>query len=211
VVDRVASERLPWDSALRVALLNQSDLGVALCGTDGVLAELNPVLESMLGAPYMPSRAETWSRCYHLCDVDGEPLAPAGDPLARAARGEHVVDEVISARPPGADLRYLRCNATHLRHADGTMAGAVVFVTDATREISQRRELDALRERLVETVNHELRTPIAVVKGHVELLQDTHDDLTPAGQWSVRGIVTGLARLEAVLDSIQDLAERSTR
>lgn len=89
------------------------------------------------------------------------------------------------------------------------MAGAVVFVADATGEITQRRQLAALREQLVETVNHERRTPVAIIKGHVELLHDEHAACSPTAHWSLEAITRGLARLEEVPDSIRDLADRT--
>lgn len=205
------AERLSMDAALRRALLAQSELGVALCGADGVLTAANPALESMLGVPYVRSGPTAWSRCFHLCDEDGGPLPPGGDPLARAVRGERVIDEVVSARPPDGTVRFLRCNASRLHHADGTVAGAVVFVADATAEISQRRGLDVLREQLVETVNHELRTPVAIIKGHVELLQVDHAACSATAHWSLDAIARGLERLEEVLNSIRDLADQTAR
>lgn len=199
------SDHLP----LREALLAQCELGVAFCEADGELAAINPALETMLGAHGQPSGPESWSACFHLYDESGEhPLPPLADPLARAVHGERVVDEIVAARPPG-QLRFLRCNAHRLHHDDGTVAGAVVFVADATDEVTRHRKLDSLRDRLVETVNHELRTPVAVIKGHVELLQDEHAACSPTAQWSLEAITRGLARLEEVLDSIRELADRA--
>ncbi|HEY6933038.1 MAG TPA: histidine kinase dimerization/phospho-acceptor domain-containing protein [Marmoricola sp.] len=63
----------------------------------------------------------------------------------------------------------------------------------------------------METVNHELRTPVAVVKGHVELLQESRDCLPPTAQWSLEAITRGVQRLETVLASIRELADRTAR
>lgn len=197
---------------LREALLNQCEVGVALCDADGALAAINRRLEALLGSNYHPSRPEDWSAAFHLYDDSGEYLLPpCEDPLARAVRGEAVVDQVVAVRPPGEAIRFLRCNATRIHHSDGEVAGAVVFVADATQEITQRRALDTLREQLVETVNHELRTPVAVVKGHAELLEELRADLPPRAHWSLDAITRGLTRLEAVLDSIRQLADQTTR
>lgn len=198
---------------LREALLAQCELGVAFCEADGELAAINPALETLLGTHGQPSGPESWSACFHLYDESGEhPLPPLADPLARAVHGERVVDEIVAARPPGQRLRFLRCNAHRLHHHDGSLAGAVVFVADATSEVTQRRALDALREQLVETVNHELRTPVAVIKGHVELLQEhDHTACCPDSQWSLEAIARGLTRLEEVLDTIRELADRGAQ
>jgi signal transduction histidine kinase len=198
------------DGALRAALLGQREFGVAVCDANGLLTELNPTLEAMLGARYQPMGPARRPSYFNLCDEGGaHPLDEEETPLARALRGERVVDEVISARPPGRPIRFLRCNASRLYDAEGVMAGAVVFVADVTAEVEKRHALDALRERLVETVNHELRTPVCTVKGHVELLDGARDRLTPEARWSVDALARGMSRLERALDMIRELADRA--
>ena len=46
------------------------------------------------------------------------------------------------------------------------------MVRDVTAERMAQRDQEQLREWLVETINHELRTPLAKIIGHAEILQD---------------------------------------
>lgn len=198
------------DEALWAALISQQEVGVAVCDADGILAELNPLLEEMLGEPYQRTKPEEWTCLYHLYDENDRPLAPDDTPLLQALRDEPVIDRVISSRPPDGSVRYLRCNAARLHDRRGRSAGAVVFVADVTASVKESQRLDALREQIVETVNHELRTPAAVIKGHLELLGEVDVDLPPAARFHLEPLQRAAARLEEVLNTIRELTDRTT-
>lgn len=200
------------DSALRSALLAQHDIGVAVCDGDGVLVEYNTALAAIIRLPYERTHLEEWAAHYHLYDLGGERLLEPGDvPLARALRGEPVRDQVVATRAPGSTTRWVRCNGSQLLDAQGRVAGAVVFTVDVTAAFLERRELDGLRDRLIDTVNHELRTPAAALVGHVELLHDMRDRLPADAAWSVDALTRNLERLEQTLDCLSQLADAATR
>lgn len=202
------SERDAVTVPLTSAVLAQREIGVAVCDPSGLLLEQNGALRDMLGVGYDALRSEQWPSRYHLYTEDGSrPLEPEETPLARALQGEAVVDAVISVLRPDSAPRYLRCSGTRIHHPDGEIAGAVCFVVDATAPIRLRHELDALRERLIDTVNHELRTPAAALVGHVELLRDLCEELPPPAAWSVEALSRNLARMQAILDRISDMAD----
>jgi PAS domain S-box-containing protein len=197
------------DDALWAVLISQQELGVAVCDADELLVELNPALEEMLGERYQPAKPEEWGQLYHLYDEDGEPLARDDAPLLQALRGEPVVDRVISTRTAAGSVRHLRCNGAQLHDRRGCAAGAVVFVADVTAAVRQRRQLESLREQLVEVVNHELRTPAAVIKGHAELLDDLREELPGAATTHLDAILRGVERLEGVLYAIRELTDET--
>jgi two-component system phosphate regulon sensor histidine kinase PhoR len=64
--------------------------------------------------------------------------------------------------------RILRVRGTALRDAGGQSVGAVIVVNDVTHY----RKLENLRRDFVANVSHELKTPIASIKGFVETLLD---------------------------------------
>jgi PAS domain S-box-containing protein len=195
--------------ALWAALIGQPEVGVALCDAEGLLVGLNPALEAMLGAPYQRTKPEEWSGVYHLFDEHDRPLTHENSPLLQALRGETVVDRVLSVRRGEGSGRYLRCHGARLHDHRGNSAGALVFAADVTAAVVQREELASLREQLVEVVNHELRTPVAVIKGHVELLDDLHEALPETATRHLEPIVRAVERLDGVLHSIRELADRS--
>lgn len=196
-------------AALIAALFNQQEFGVGVCGSDGVLTTMNPALEATMGERYEPTTEATWAQCYHLHDEEGRPLPSGGDPLARALRGEQVTDEVVSVRRPGEPVRFIRCNALQLRDEAGEVLGAAVFVLDVTRPLTEQHRLDELRDRLVTAVNHEVRTPLAVVGAHLELLEDLEEHLPEPARWSLDAMRRAAGRLGQVVHAISDIADQS--
>lgn len=194
------------DAALREAVLAQPDIGVAICNEEGVLVAVNEAMQSMLCAGYKRTFAEAWSEQYGLHDSTGTtPLKPFEDPLGRAVRGEVVLGQLVSVHTDDG-LRVLQCRA-HQLEEQGEVLGGVVFASDVTAEMARHRRLIALREKLIQTVNHELRTPLAAARGHLELLQDGQEVLPGDVQWSVDGVSRGLERLQAVVESLREVTD----
>jgi signal transduction histidine kinase len=81
-------------------------------------------------------------------------------------------------------------------------------VQDVTAEIESALRAETLRKRLVETINHEFRTPLAALLGHVELIHDHRDrreDLDPdLAQW-LDAIDRSAWRLRDLLDEVAEL------
>lgn len=198
------------DEALWAALIGQTEVGVAVCDAQGVLVELNPALEGMLGVPFRRTMPEQWADTYHLFDEQDRPLQRDDAPLVQALRGEHVVDRVISTRLVDGTVRYLRCNGARLHDRRGNATGAVAFVADVTAAVVQRRALEALRDQLVEIVNHELRTPTAVIKGHLELLDELAEALPEIANMHLEPMGRAVERLDDVLHTITELADRAS-
>ena len=190
-------------------LMTHTPVGLAVSNAEGVVELCSPHLDAMLGRPTLQGRdQEGWTSAYDVRAADGvTPLQPEDFPLARAVNGEMVTDAVIvSIRPDGRRL-YLRCNASPLRDESDEIVGAVVLVQDVTAERTAHEAQMQLREQLVETVNHEIRTPLAKIIGHAELIQDERENLLPAISKSVDTIVSAAAELYGLADDISDLAE----
>lgn len=65
-------------------------------------------------------------------------------------------------------------------HLTETQIGNRLLFTIAVRDITERRELDRLRDEFIATVSHELRTPLAAIMGYTEtLLGERPGPLTP--------------------------------
>lgn len=199
------------EMALLDGLLQQPHMAVGVCDADGVLQMMSPAMERLLGLAYRPNRKPIWERAFHLYDEQGRRLPRNATPLARTVRGETVTDQVVSVRRPGQPVRWGLANGFQLHGEDHEAIGAAVLVLDITARAEEMRRLDDLRDRLVETVNHEVRTPVAKLKGHVELLEDAVASLPEPVQWSFGAIRRATRRLDDVVATISDLAEQSQR
>ncbi|WP_409345326.1 two-component system histidine kinase PnpS [Paenibacillus sp. MBLB4367] len=76
---------------------------------------------------------------------------------------EHVRDEIIFYYP---EERILEVNLSPMSHVDGEWAGVLIVLHD----ITAMRRLERMRSEFVANVSHELKTPIAAVKGFAETL-----------------------------------------
>lgn len=199
------------------ALLRQDQIGVAFSDERGEV-RFNARLERMLGPP--PQCGPTdWPALMHLYDEHGAaPLDPRHAPLARARAGELVVESHVTVRAPGQPVRRLSCTAAPLALPEGS---AIVFVTDLAEEATEEQlaaEMAALRQRhhaslegfqqlashLLSSINHQLRTPLGVLVGNLELLEQL--DAVDADRR--RAMLESLQRAGAALE---DIAREITR
>lgn len=64
---------------------------------------------------------------------------------------------------------------------------------------------------LARLVHHELRTPLAVVVGHLELLSDRAGELPAELRWSVHALERAVHRLDGAVAMTCDLVESHDR
>lgn len=197
--------------ALFEILTKHTSLAVATSDADGTLTMMTPALERILGHAYCPWAENDLPDVLHLFHQDGQtPLLPEEMPIAKARRGETVIDEVVAARPRdhAEGPVFLRCNAEPLRDDAGGIRGAFALVIDITEEWCARSRQAELRDRLIETVNHELRTPVTKLLGHAELLlQSERDDLPPRTRTSVDAMSRAARDLAGLCDTISQLVD----
>lgn len=189
-------------------LMKQTDIGIAATDASGRMTLLSPGLRTIFGPKAQMSSEADFVETFGLYADDGVTrLSPEDVPLTRARRGELVRDAVISARLGDGTQVYLRCNGAPLRAQDGSIDGAVVLVDDITAERRADAERTKLRDRLVDTINHEFRTPLAKLMGHTELLVDLGEDLPPDAQRSLAGIASASRTLDDLVHTISSLVD----
>ncbi len=141
--------------------------------------------------------------------------APVGRPLWEVVRQRALLDAVKRAlRDPephreeihwsGKTVRNLTVHAARLPPSipDGLPRGAVVVLHDT----SELRRLERLRQDFVANVSHELKTPLSVIKAHVETLIDgAIEDVQNRGRF-LDQIARQSDRLQALILDLLSLA-----
>ena len=196
---------------LHLALEN-TGVGLVACDGSGMLTIISPPLQELFDMTYEAAAEPYYVDRIPLFRSDGVTELPHDEvPLVRAGRGEFVRDAAISTRRRDGSLVHLKCNAVPLRDDDGSGAGAIALVQDVTAETDVAGRAEALRKRLVATINHEFRTPLAALLGHVELIhdhRDRRDDLDPELVCWLGAIERSGWRLRDLLEEVAELVNR---
>ena len=134
------------------AMIGSLAEGVLAVGPDGTVTVANDAANRYLG---LPEGAES-------ARLDALPAAILDAVLEARGEGAPGVDRRQVVMPDGVELEI-----TVARLAADRDAGTVITL----RDVTEQRRLERARRDLVANVSHELKTPIAALKGFLELLE----------------------------------------
>jgi signal transduction histidine kinase len=108
--------------------------------------------------------------------IDGTPITQDDHPMYVALRtGISVYDQEIGVVLPSADKIYISINAAPIVDEQGQISGGIVTFTDVTN----RRKILQQKDDFISVASHELKTPIASLKGALQLLDRKLPDISP--------------------------------
>jgi len=139
--------------------------------------------------------------------LDGSDCAPEDQPLARAVFRQEIVrgeQLIVTNAATGREVPIL-VNSAPLSERRGIPAGGVAVFQD----ITPLHDLDRQRDQFLAAVSHDLRTPVAVIKGRTNLLQRSLvRSERPDFEEVAKGLQTiddSTARLVRLVDELLDL------
>ena len=131
---RRADAALGASEARLAAVFDSLPVGVAVAGGDGAIVLANHAMGRYLPTGIMPSRDERRHDCWTVFGADGQVLARADYPGARALRGERVVPGVEALyRDDDGHESWTHITSVPIVDADGAIVGQVSAVTDIDR------------------------------------------------------------------------------
>jgi len=134
--------------------------------------------------------------------LDDTALAAEELPLARALSGETVMNAAFWTERGGRKI-FMRSNATPIRGASGEIVGAV----SVERDVSSAVEFDKLKDQFIRVAAHELKTPVAIMKGYADLLLRSSERLPPALAGSLEAIERGAGRIDRLVNDLLDVSQ----
>ncbi|MDR7276413.1 ATP-binding protein [Catenuloplanes atrovinosus] len=201
---RASARAVEAQRAYLVQVLDLLDLTVVTCDASGAVVHMNRSGRSRFDGPAVIHVRDTIEPL-GLSKPDGTPLTAEEAPLLRALRDESVQAEEIVRTMPDGTVRRLLAHARALRDPDGAIVGAVSCAYDVT----------ALREREAELaafagiVAHDLKNPLAMVIGYVDLLLDELSDAPTVTEEQLRTLSRVAAtgrRMRRLIDDLLGMA-----
>lgn len=157
--------------------------------------------------------SQRWLEDFRLREVDviGRTLeevfpqipAPRREAYARALQGEHCRNEEDLIVYQDGSTDWMRWEAIPWPYGKGEIRGIIVFY----EIITARRELEKRKDEFISLASHELKTPVATLKGFTQLLlrrlkkQGQTQSLEPLDKMS-----TQLDKLTSLINDLLDLS-----
>lgn len=145
------------------------------------------------------------SRAGRLRRLDGSMLGVDDLPLHRAVRqGVTVREQFVLQTPAGSEI-FMYATAVPLQSEERVTGGVVV-----ARNITELMELDRLKDQFLAMAAHELKTPLAIIKGGLQSLagrSKTPDAAKAAVDGALARIGRGADRIDQVVTDLLDVSQ----
>ncbi len=179
------------------ALLDSAADGILILSPGHIIERCNPAFARMLGLPVDQIRGAKHEEIIHwVPGVKGPTLEQAeagGWPLTPNAT---LYVEGDIQRPGGLPLA-IGITYASLMSPEGVLLNIIATVRDITRF----REAEEIKSTFVSVVSHELKTPVALIKGYVGTLRRTD------AAWDREIVEDSLAVIEEEADRLTELIE----
>jgi signal transduction histidine kinase len=204
-------EQISDERRLLAAIIDNSAEGIMILDGGGRVRQVNRALAHMTGWGPEEVAGRPAAEVLGLRDRNGDPVPLPGVPDRRTSRSDqsrYVEGEIVGrtgqprrtshTAPTSAGV-----TATPLYDQEGNLLRIILNVADITRF----RQAEDLKSTFVSVVSHELKTPVALIKGYAETLQREDAD------WDAQTVRDSLAVIKEEADHlthlIDDLLEAS--
>jgi signal transduction histidine kinase len=186
-------------SELEAILASMND-ALLILDPSGCVVRLNPAARALLsvgdssivlGKQLDGAQWEQWPQGPRAV---AQALTPA---VAALRRGEALRDAEVDLA--GTERRVLSFSCAPIHDLDGALAGGVVVF----RDVTGRREVERLKDEVLSIASHDLKSPVAAIKGRAQLAQSK----VGTGQASPEYLKTALDSIARQADRLVDLLD----
>jgi len=166
-------QRLAEEKARLDAIIENSADGVLILDAQCRIQTINRTLAEITGWTPERARGQPCQRVIALRNAQGTDICVTGCPLEAFSDGAKLQVEGDIVRPDGhrtsVSIMY-----SPLYDEEGTLVNIIGSVHDVTRF----READEMKAMFISVISHELKTPVALIKGYANTLrrEDAHWD-----------------------------------
>ena len=185
------------------AIMGSMSDGLVLTGIDGTILYANLGASIITGLPSEALERRPFSALYDALCLAAVDAAKCERTLAQAESTE-ATEAVIEIRRNGR-----RCVIHLLLFEVGDESGRVIGRGLLLRDMTRERELDEFKTTLLAAVGHEVRTPLAAIKGYASTLLQEDVTWPPADQRHFLQTISGEAdRLAQLISNLLDLSRQ---
>ncbi len=185
------------------AIMGSMSDGLVLTGSDGTVLYANLGVCTIAGLPIEALERHPVSVLYEVLRTMAVEPAECERSLAQAESSE-TSELIVEIRRDG------RQRAIHLRLFDvGDEAGRLIGRGLLLRDVTHERELDEFKTTLLAAVGHEVRTPLAAIKGYAStLLQEDVSWSLAEQRHFLQTISSEADRLAQLVSNLLDLSRQ---
>ncbi|MEQ7849216.1 PAS domain-containing sensor histidine kinase [Nocardioides kribbensis] len=182
-------------------LLDSVGDGIYGVDRDGRITFLNPSAGEALGYTLAELEGRPAHPVLHATTVEGRLVPWEECPVfvAMSTGQVQVADDELLRRADGSTFP-ADMTAAPLIDDDEVLGGVIVF-----RDVTQRREVDRIKDEFLSVVSHELRTPLTSIRASLEMVADGH--LGPLSAGATRMVTVALESSERLSRLINDLLD----
>ncbi|OPZ82792.1 MAG: Sensor histidine kinase YycG [bacterium ADurb.Bin429] len=194
-----------WAAEMDAVITSIAD-GVIIYNMDGLITRMNPAITSILGlsteSTVVP-RQDIFAQ-QRIETAEGAPIPFEELPHRRALLGASAVGEVMVLYLEARQPCWVACSAAPIHSLRGELLGAVLTIAN----ITQMHALQEERELYVHTISHDLRTPLAIIRGHAQLIRDhmVQEEQHDEAQFGIEAILRSTQRMNTLIQDMVDVA-----
>ncbi|MGQ9583907.1 MAG: ATP-binding protein [Anaerolineae bacterium] len=182
------------------AIIENTVDGIVILDADWRVQVVNRAFSEMTGVSPEQARGQPLRRVLHLSDVKG--LDPSQDEGTRLPeRGSLRIEGAIVR--PGHQPRTVEVSYSAIRDEEDRMVNILVDLHDITRF----REAEELKSTFVSVITHELKTPVALIKGYASTLMREDADWDREALREMVGVIEEESdRLDRLINNLLDVS-----
>ena len=185
------------------SILEGSADGIYTVDADRRIVSVNPAMERMLGRPGEELLGLPCAVALNWRDREGRPICPGRCPMLHAHQAAaglegNVTELAAAARSSTGQRTEVALVYSVVRSPEMAPLNAVVNVRDMTRV----RETEQMRSTFLSMLEHQLQTPLAIIKGYTNTLS------RPDAQWDDDTLRRSFEAIEEETDRMSLLMDR---
>lgn len=143
-----------------------------------------------------------WVSEYELKDKKGGVFNPLNLPGRRVLNGEIYAEELIQYRNlKGEESRWVNIKSQPIYDDEGKLK----MVINIMHDVTERFELEKRKDEFISSASHELKTPLAVLKGFAQVMQKEQD--TEKNKYYLGKMVGQIDRLTNLVEDLLDVSK----